>query len=91
MSRILILVVLAGLALRRPLARVPENALKFGVGVLLSAFGVFWVGEGLKYPWPGNDLAILGLVAGFSATGLLAVAVARGSAPAWAGQPGRQP
>jgi len=75
------LVVLAGVGLRRPLARVPENALKFGVGVLLSAFGVFWVGEGLGYPWPGKDLAILGLVAGFSATGLLAVAVVRRSAP----------
>src|SRR6267378_5834063 len=84
------LVVLAGVGLRRPLARVPENALKFGVGVLLSAFGVFWVGEGLGYPWPGKDLALLGLVAGFSATGLLAVAVARRSTrPAWAGQPGR--
>jgi len=61
------------------------------VGVLLSAFGVFWVGEGLGYPWPGSDLAILGLIAGFSATGLLAVAVVRRSAPAaWAGQAGRQ-
>src|SRR5207245_9391895 len=85
------LVVLAGVGLRRPLARVPENPLKLGVGVLLSAFGVFWVGEGLGYPWPGNDLAILGLVAGFSATGLLAVAVVRRSAPpGWAGQPGRR-
>ena len=68
----------------------PENALKFGVGVLLSAFGVFWVGEGLGYPWPGQDLALLGLTAGFSATGLLAVTVARRSTPpAWAAQPGR--
>jgi len=84
------LVVLAGVGLRRPLARVPENALKFGVGVLLSAFGVFWVGEGLGFPWPGQDLAILGLVAGFSATGLLGVAVTRRSTrPAWAAQPAR--
>ena len=43
-----LLVVLAGLALRRPLARVPENSLKYAVGILLSAFGVFWIGEGLK-------------------------------------------
>src|SRR2546425_7397907 len=85
------LVVLAGVGLRRPLARVPENALKLGVGVLLSAFGVFWVSEGLGYPWPGKDLALLGLVAGFTATGLLAVAVVRRSAlTGWAGQPGGQ-
>jgi uncharacterized membrane protein len=53
------LVALAGLAAHRPLARVPENALKFAVGVMLSAFGVFWTGEGLGVPWPGGDLAIL--------------------------------
>jgi uncharacterized membrane protein len=73
------LVILAGLALRRPLARVPENTLKFSVGILLSAFGVFWVGEGLRYPWPGEDLALLGLIGGFTMIALLAVAVARRS------------
>src|SRR2546426_10971605 len=76
--------VVAGVGLRRPLARVPENALKFGVGVLLSAFGVFWIGEGLGYPWPGQDLALLGLVVGFSASGWLALARPR-RAPAPAG------
>lgn len=74
------LVILAGLALRRPLARVPENTLKFAVGVLLSAFGVFWVGEGLRYPWPGEDLALLGLIGGFTMVALLAVAAVRQSA-----------
>ena len=49
----------AGLILQRPLARVPENALKFTVGVMLSAFGVFWTGEGLGVAWPGDDLALL--------------------------------
>ena len=73
------LVVLAGLALRRPLARVPENTLKFSVGVLLSAFGVFWVGEGLRYPWPGEDLALLGLIGGFTLIALLAIAAVRRS------------
>ena len=43
-----VLVVLMGLALRQPLTRIPENTLKYAVGVLLSAFGVFWVGEGLR-------------------------------------------
>jgi len=75
------LVILAGLGLRRPVARVPENTLKFAVGVLLSAFGVFWVGEGLRFPWPGEDLALLGLVAGFTVTALLAVAAVRRSPP----------
>jgi len=75
------LVILAGLALRQPLARVPENTLKFAVGVLLSAFGVFWVGEGLRYPWPGEDLALLGLVGGFTVIALLAVAAVRRSVP----------
>jgi Ca2+/H+ antiporter, TMEM165/GDT1 family len=75
------LVILAGLTLRRPLARVPENTLKFSVGVLLSAFGVFWVGEGLRYPWPGKDLALLGLIGGFTMIALLAVDAIRRSAP----------
>jgi Ca2+/H+ antiporter, TMEM165/GDT1 family len=51
-----------GLILHRPLARVPENTLKFAVGILISAFGVFWVGEGLGFHWPGDDLAIVALV-----------------------------
>ena len=59
------LVAAVGLALRRPLARVPENTLKFTVGVMLSAFGVFWTGEGLGVPWPGEDVAILGFAALF--------------------------
>jgi Ca2+/H+ antiporter, TMEM165/GDT1 family len=58
----LLVVVGLGLAIHRPLARVPENALKFGVGVLLSAFGTFWVGEGINLAWPGGDWAILLLI-----------------------------
>ena len=72
-----LLVILAGFALHRPLARVPENTLKFAVGVLLSAFGVFWTGEGLGYSWPGRDLALLGLIASVAALALLAVAVTK--------------
>ncbi|MCL6439644.1 MAG: hypothetical protein K6T51_13635 [Rubrobacteraceae bacterium] len=52
-------VVLAGVLLRRPLTRVPENTLKFVVGVMLTSFGTFWVGEGLGVAWPQGDLSIL--------------------------------
>jgi len=75
----LLVVILLGLALHRPLARVPENSLKFAVGVLLSAFGIFWVGEGVRFSWPGEDLAILGLIAGFLMAALLSVDLCRRS------------
>lgn len=64
------LVLVVGMALRRPLARVPENGLKFCVGVLLTAFGVYWSGEGLGLSWPGAELALLGLIALFAIVGL---------------------
>ena len=67
----------AGAIVHRPLSRVPENTLKFGVGVMLSAFGVFWTGEGLGIAWPGQDLALLLFAALFLGAGLLAVAFAR--------------
>ncbi len=68
----LFVVIILGLMLHRPLARVPENTLKFIVGVLLSAFGTFWVGEGMHIPWPAADWSILALIAGYL---LLAVAL----------------
>ena len=71
------LVLLIGAIVHRPLSRVPENTLKFGVGVMLSAFGVFWTGEGLGIPWPGEDLALLVFVALFLTTGLLTAGVVR--------------
>ena len=46
-----VLVLLVGLAVRRPLARVPENGLKFVVGLMLTTFGVFWAGEGIGVKW----------------------------------------
>src|SRR6478672_5838057 len=63
-----LIVTVAGLVVHRPLARVPENVLKFAVGVMLSSFGVFWIGEGLGVPWPGEDLAILAFAALFLTT-----------------------
>ena len=60
-----------------PLARVPENTLKFSVGVLLGSFGAFWMGEGLGFHWPGGDLAILGLAGAFLIISLLMIVVLR--------------
>ena len=65
----LVVVLAAGLVVRAPLARVPENTIKFVVGLLLTTFGVFWAGEGTGVSWPGSDLALpvilafLGIVA----------------------------
>ena len=75
-----VLVAAAGFAVHRPLARVPENALKFTVGVMLSSFGVFWTGEGLGVPWPGEDLAILGFAALFLIVAVAALRLMRSPA-----------
>jgi uncharacterized membrane protein len=76
-----LLVAALGLVIHRPLARVPENTLKFAVGVMLSAFGMFWTGEGLGVAWPGADLAIAAFAVLFLAVGLAAVALARRPSP----------
>jgi uncharacterized membrane protein len=73
----LLVVVLLGLVLHRPLAKVPENALKFAVGVLLAAFGTFWLGEGIGVDWPGADWSLLGLVAWYLLVALAAVRLCR--------------
>lgn len=65
-----VLVLAVGLMVRKPLATIPENTLKFAVGALLTGFGVFWCCEGLGAPWAGGDLAIPALVAAFLAGGL---------------------
>src|SRR6185437_9909911 len=59
-----VVVILTGLAVRAPLARVPENNMKFAVGVMLTSFGVFWGAEGAGANWPGGDAALLVLVPG---------------------------
>jgi uncharacterized membrane protein len=69
-----------GVAVHRPLARVPENALKLAVGVMLSAFGTLWIGEAFAVEWPGRDLSLLALVAGYGVAAGLATAVARARA-----------
>lgn len=72
-----LLVLVLGTLLHKPLAQVPENTLKFGVGVMLSAFGVFWAGEGLGIEWPGADLFLLVLTIIFLVAGLMLVKVAK--------------
>lgn len=72
-----VLVLVIGAIAHRPLARMPENTLKFGVGVMLSAFGVFWTGEGLGVDWPGQDLALVVFAAVFLAAGLMAARMVR--------------
>jgi len=57
-----VLVVLAGILVREPLGRVPENTLAFAVGVMLTTFGIFWGAEGAGVDWPGGDAALLGVL-----------------------------
>jgi uncharacterized membrane protein len=76
-----VLVLGIGALVHKPLARVPENTLKFGVGVMLSAFGVFWTGEGLGVEWPGHDLALFVFAGLFLATGLVGARVVRRPVP----------
>jgi len=67
-------VIAAGLAVRAPLARVPENTMKFAVGVMLSSFGMFWGAEGAGASWPGGDGALLAIIPG---TFLVAMTMAK--------------
>ena len=73
-----VIVIIAGFALRAPLAKVPENTLKFGVGILLTAFGIFWVAEGsagASKKWPGDNWAVLGLIFGVAIFSFILVQV----------------
>ena len=65
-----ILVLGVGAVVHRPLSRVPENTLKFAVGVMLSSFGVFWIGEALGVAWPGSDFALGYIAATFLLSGV---------------------
>ena len=78
----IVVVVVAGVAVRGPLARVPENTMKFAVGVMLTSFGMFWGAEGAGAHWPGSDAAILVLIAGTLVLSLGAVAILRSTTTA---------
>jgi len=72
---------LVGLVVSRQLSRVPENAMKMGVGVMLVSFGTFWTGEGLRVRWPGNDVMLLVFVGLYLVVTWLLVALVRRDAP----------
>lgn len=74
----LALVVVAGAAARRPLTRVPENAMKFSVGIMLTSFGIFFVGEAVDVPWWHSDLSLLLIVGGLAVASLAVVRTLRG-------------
>ena len=72
----LVVVAIVGVAIHAPLSRVPENAMKFAVGIMLTTFGIFWSVEGAGGNWPGSDLSLLGVLAfviivAFAMTGVL--------------------
>ena len=73
----LLVVAGAGVAFRRPLTRVPENAMKYVVGIMLTAFGTFFAGEGIGVHWWGNDLSLLILVAAYGLASLAFVWILR--------------
>jgi uncharacterized membrane protein len=67
----------AGVIVARQLSSIPENVMKMAVGVMLTSFGVFWVAEGTGLRWPGSDLAVPVLVAGFAGITVIAVTLMR--------------
>jgi uncharacterized membrane protein len=78
-----LVVIAAGVAARAPLARVPENTLKFAVGVMLSCFGMFWGAEGVGASWPGGDAALLAIIPGmFMAAVVMVKVIQRAPHPA---------
>ncbi len=75
----IVLVTLLGIVIRKPAARVPENVMKFVVGIMLTSFGTFWTGEGLGVRWWHADLSILLLALGYLAVSAATIAFARRS------------
>ncbi len=75
-------VVAAGVVVRAPLARVPENTMKFAVGVVLCSFGIFWTAEGAGLSWPGGDAILIAIVAVVLAAASATVLLLRRGAPA---------
>jgi uncharacterized membrane protein len=74
-----VLVLVVGALVHRPLARVPENGLKYAVGLMLVTFGTFWAGEGIGIDWPASDAILLVLLAAYLVASLAAVWAVRGT------------
>jgi uncharacterized membrane protein len=72
-----VVVVVAGVIAHGPLSRVPENTIKFAVGLLLTSFGCFWAAEGAGVDWPGDEASLLGVIAFFAAVSYLLVRALR--------------
>jgi uncharacterized membrane protein len=77
----LVVVTIAGVLVHAPLSRVPENTIKFAVGLLLTTFGTFWAAEGAGVSWPGDELALLGLLGFLTVLALLFVRLLRRQRP----------
>ncbi len=75
------LVIAAGIAVRGPLARVPENTMKFAVGVILSSVGIFWSGEGAGVRWPGGEASLPAIISVVLAASIAAVVLLRRRPP----------
>ncbi|HUS14803.1 MAG TPA: hypothetical protein VM536_07260 [Chloroflexia bacterium] len=75
-----VVVVVIALIVHEPLSRVPENTLKFVVGIMLTAFGTFWAGEGIGLEWPGADWAIPALLLFYAVTAVGIILALRGRA-----------
>lgn len=72
-----VLVIAVGIFVHRPLSRVPENGLKFAVGLMLITFGTFWAGEGIGINWPASDATLILLLIAYLVVGLGAIRIAR--------------
>ncbi|HUA41182.1 MAG TPA: hypothetical protein VMA32_06445, partial [Streptosporangiaceae bacterium] len=83
-----VLIAAAGFAIRAPLARVPENTMKFVVGIMLTSFGVFWGGEGAGASWPGSDAALLVIIPAIALLGIGLTALLRRAGSGGADAPG---
>ena len=77
----LVVVLIAGAVAHAPLSRVPENTLKFGVGVMLTSFGIFWSAEGAGVSWPGADASLLGVIGFVIVMALALVALLQRTTP----------
>jgi uncharacterized membrane protein len=66
-----------GVVLHRPLTRVPENSLKLTVGIMMCAFGLFWLGESSGFAWPGDEWSLIGLMGGWALAAAICIILLR--------------